>query len=311
MRYPIFLGFLLGLMNTVAVNSAEAEIESLPITTLRGEIVTLSDYKGKEPVYLKFWATWCRPCRQQMPHFQQVQHQYGEKIKVIAINIGINDSIKRVKETQKKFGLTMPIAIDRSGALAQAFGLIGTPYHILIDKNGRVIHKGFDASSELDNKLALLSKNKVITQIDSSKVTSTKNKSSSILNNIADDNTILFFVATWCDWYLKETRPDSSKQCVTAQNSVNYLYKKFPNYNWIGVVSRLWTAEKELEKYTKKYNVSYPLAIDTSNEVFLKYGVNQFPTLIMLNNNKVVLRVKNFNDMTKLTAELKQRSSVE
>ncbi len=310
MKYLIWIAFAFGFITSVTASPVDAETASLPIKTLDGNVVTLSQFKGKEPVYLKFWATWCQPCRKQMPHFQKVQLIYGKKIKVIAINLGVNDSIKLVKETQKEFGLTMPIAIDTSGALAQAFGLIGTPYHILIDKQGTIIHKGFEVSSKLDNKLASLSKNKFMKQLELPTKTAGINKLSTILNNIKDDNTILFFVATWCDWYLKDSRPDSSKQCITAQNTVNKLYKQFPDYNWVGVVSRLWTGEKELVKYTNKYNISHPLAIDTSNEVFYKYDVKQFPTLIILKNDKVVLRLTDFNNITKLTVELKYYGSV-
>ncbi len=306
MKYSILIVFLLGLINSVSATPIDDKVLSLPIKILGGDTVTLGDYKGKKAVYLKFWATWCKPCRKQMPHFEKVQKQYGKKIKVIAINLGVNDSIKLVNSTKDEFSLTMPIAIDTSGELAQAFNLIGTPYHILIDKNANIIHKGFDASTELDNKLKLISKNQFVGHNEiSQKMLDTK-IASTILNNIKTDNTVLFFVATWCDWYLKESRPAISSQCVNAQNAINRLYKQFPDYNWIGVVSRLWTGETELKKYIKKYNISNPLAIDTTNEVFYKYGVKNFPTLIVLKKGREVLRVTKFNNIKPLIKELKK-----
>jgi len=228
------------------------------------------------------------------------------KIKVIAINIGVNDSIKLVNETKNEFGLTMPIAIDTSGDLAQAFNLIGTPFHVLIDKKGNIIHTGFDASSELDKKIEFLSTNNSTNQKEVSLQSNETIKSPPQFNDLQKKDTILFFVATWCDWYLKESRPDISTRCINAQNTINTLYKKFPEYNWVGVVSRLWTGDEELKKYSEKYNISHPLAIDISNELFFKYKVKNFPTLIVLNNGKQVLRINEFNDIEYLANKLKQ-----
>ncbi len=86
----------------------------LPITLLSGQTVKLSQYKGKKPVYLKFWATWCQPCRKEMPHLQHTFEKYGDKIQVIAINLGVNDDLESVKAIQKEFGLSVPITIDEN-----------------------------------------------------------------------------------------------------------------------------------------------------------------------------------------------------
>lgn len=306
MKQLIWIVFMFSVIGGVSANPIDSTILSLPIKTLDGSVITLSDYKGKQAVYLKFWATWCQPCRKQMPHFEKVQKQYGKQLKVIAINLGVNDSQQLVKDTKNEFGLSMSIAIDTSGALAQAFGIIGTPFHILIDKKANIIHKGFDVSTELDNKLKIVSKNKSVKLNNESHKTPKVKQVTTILNNIETDNTVLFFVATWCDWYLKESRPAISKQCVNAQKAINILYRKFPNYNWIGVVSRLWTGEKELNKYIKKYTIKHPVAIDTENKVFYQYGVKNFPTLIVLHQGKEVLRLTNFNKRKDLITELKQ-----
>ena len=91
------------------------ELLNLPIHLISGEQTSLAEYKGKKPVYLKFWATWCKPCIKEMPHFEHVQNEYGESIEVIAINLAVIDDLNAVKETIKEFGLTMPMAMDKSG----------------------------------------------------------------------------------------------------------------------------------------------------------------------------------------------------
>lgn len=223
---------------------------NLPITLLSGQTVKLSQYKGKKPVYLKFWATWCQPCRKEMPHLQHTFEKYGDNVQVIAINLGINDDLKSVKEIQKEFGLSVPITLDKSGQLSNAFNLIGTPFHVLLDKNANVVYKGHEATSELDEKVKLVAADQP--------VASTETPSEAALgapvnlDDVSKKTTALFFVSTWCDWYLKDSRPSVSENCVHAQNEVNNLYEKHPQVNWIGVVSRLWTGETELAEYKNK-----------------------------------------------------------
>jgi len=126
--------------------ATDTEIFNLPITTLSGDTFTLGDYQNRQPVYLKFWATWCQPCREEMPHLQRAFEKYGDRIKIVAVNIGINEDAKAIEATVREFGLTLPIAIDSSGQLSKAFNMIGTPYHVLIDKAGNVVHHGHKAS---------------------------------------------------------------------------------------------------------------------------------------------------------------------
>lgn len=138
-----------------------------PIPLITGKTTRLADFKGKKPVYLKFWATWCVPCRQQMPHFEQVQQTYGDQIEVIAINVGINDDIDSVNAAVREYGLSMPMAIDTSGDLAQAFRLVGTPYHLVFDKDMNLIHRGHKADSILDSSLALVAQRQQAEILDS------------------------------------------------------------------------------------------------------------------------------------------------
>ena len=146
--HAIFMFWALsGLVQASEVNQ---ETRALPITLLSGQTVTLDQYKGKRPVYLKFWATWCQPCRKEMPHLQHTFEKYGDKVQVIAINLGINDDLKSVAAIQKEFALSVPMTLDKSGQLAKAFNLIGTPYHVLLDKNAQVVHQGHEATTALD-----------------------------------------------------------------------------------------------------------------------------------------------------------------
>ncbi len=261
---------------------------NIPITLLSGERTTLAKYNGKKPVYLKFWATWCQPCRKEMPHFEQIQNKYGSSIEIIGVNLGLNDDKESIIKTIKEFGLTMPMAIDKDGDLAQAFHLIGTPYHLLFDKNMNLIHLGHKANESLDNKLALISQKDTVNLLDSNALLK---KEDNLIINVNDGNIhALFFTATWCDWYLKESRPSVSNSCITAQKSISFLSKKYSNIVWNGLVSRLWTGEQDLSAYKKKYGIKYMVNIDKSNQLFHKHKIKDLPTLILIKNNRIIFR---------------------
>lgn len=275
----------------------------ISITTLDGKKITLNDYVGKKPIYLKFWASWCQPCREQMPHLQKIFEEYGDKIEVITVNLGINDSLEEIKAIQKEFSLTAPIAIDNSGKLSQAFNMIGTPYHLLIDVEGNIVFKGNEASTQLDKTIKLLSASKA-NSLPSLSIEKTIAQSAHV--EIQEKKiTALFFTSTWCDWYLAESRPAISKNCIEGQKQASRLHKDYPDLNWIGITSRLWTGDKELQEYKNKYQIEYSLIIDASDQEFIKYNVKNFPTLILLQKGKEIFRTSDFSNSSKLSNTVK------
>ncbi|GLX79910.1 hypothetical protein tinsulaeT_32500 [Thalassotalea insulae] len=278
------------------------ELLHQPITLLSGKQVTLADFQGNKPVYLKFWATWCQPCLKEMPHFQHIQQQYGDSIEVISINLGLNDDAETVAQTVKKFNLTMPMTIDKSGDLAKAFHFIGTPYHLLFDKQMNLVHLGHKANESLDNKIALLSQQENVDLLASNKL---QENEADLKLNLNDGKThALLFTATWCDWYLKDSRPEVSQSCITAQQNANVLYQQYPQIAWQGVISRLWTGEKDVSAYKKKYTIEHPIALDKTNQLFHQYAVNDLPTLILIKDNKVLLRTNDLKDQEQLHMQL-------
>ena len=75
----------------------EAKAASNVISEHEQKLIDLGKLYGKKVVYLKFWATWCVPCRQQMPHFEHAYETAGTDMAVIAIDVGFNDSIEAIK----------------------------------------------------------------------------------------------------------------------------------------------------------------------------------------------------------------------
>lgn len=124
------------------------------VTTLLGKTFKLSDYKGDKPVYLKFWATWCSYCKVEMPHLQSIYNQYGDDVEVLAVNVGINDSIANIEQFFNQGGFNLPVTIDQQGDLVSDYGIVGTPHHVLIDKEGQIAYRTFLASDTLDSTVA-------------------------------------------------------------------------------------------------------------------------------------------------------------
>jgi peroxiredoxin len=107
------------------------------LKTLEGEAVSLADFKGK-PVLINFWATWCGPCRVEMPELQQAAVDNAEGLVVIGINNTSTDTRQLVDDFVQELGLTFPIVLDEDGQVAETYRVLGLPTTIFVDRNGVV-----------------------------------------------------------------------------------------------------------------------------------------------------------------------------
>jgi|SRR6516164_2505374 peroxiredoxin len=114
------------------------------VKDIDGRKLTLSDYKGKV-VLLNFWATWCAPCRTEIPHFVEMQNRFGlNGFQVIGISM--DDDAKPVREFAQQFGLNYPVAVG-DDKLAESYGgVLGLPISFIIDREGRIYAKRIGAA---------------------------------------------------------------------------------------------------------------------------------------------------------------------
>ena len=106
---------------------------------LDGKPLDLANYRGKV-VLLDFWATWCTPCRDEIPHFVELQEKYREQGFQV-IGISMDDDPKPVREFYREFKMNYPVALG-SEKVAEAYGgVLGLPITFLIDRDGRVAAK--------------------------------------------------------------------------------------------------------------------------------------------------------------------------
>ena len=108
------------------------------LTDLAGGTQRLSDYRGKG-VLLNFWATWCVPCRTEMPSMERAYRALREKgVTILAVSLDAGSQAP-VEAFVKEFGFTFPILLDSSGASSRAYRVFGLPTSFLIDWNGRLV----------------------------------------------------------------------------------------------------------------------------------------------------------------------------
>src|SRR5437868_8350564 len=109
------------------------------LVDLSGNKLDLSRYQGKV-VVLDFWATWCSPCRSEIPHFIDWQNRYGsEGLQVIGISM--DDDIKPVQEFYQQFKMNYPVAVGNSKLAATYGGILGLPVTFVIGRDGRIYAK--------------------------------------------------------------------------------------------------------------------------------------------------------------------------
>lgn len=282
-----------------------------------GEVGSLGHWLGNKPMYLKFWATWCNTCRDEMPHFQSAYEKYGDTVAVFAINVGLNDTVEDVLDFNKEYGLTMPSVFDATGEVGQAFGLTATPYHVLIDGRGNIVHLGHTAGG-VDEKLDAISRTgssaepprdsiakledgaaegTVRSRLDDAPVFTIETVSGDHVTvdkaATTDKPAYLWFFTTWCESYLGSLGDDqaTAAECREAQDTLSAAYANTdPRPNIIGIASRMWTGHEDVRTYQQDTGVNYPLALDQTNDIFQSYRIRRFPTLIVVSEGRITGR---------------------
>lgn len=114
---------------------SQAPAFTLPL--MNGGEASLDDYKGKV-VLLNIWATWCNPCREEMPYMEQLyQNMKGQPFEILAVSIDTRGSTD-VEPFVKKLGLTFPILLDSDKKVNNMYQATGVPETFIIDKKGIV-----------------------------------------------------------------------------------------------------------------------------------------------------------------------------
>ncbi|MDM5212784.1 TlpA disulfide reductase family protein [Peribacillus sp. NJ4] len=121
-----------------------AKAPNFSLKTLDGKQVELSDYKGKK-VMLNFWATWCPPCKKEMPDMEKYSQQAGDDVVVLAVNIDPENDVQSFVDNN---GITFTIPLDSQSAknpVNERYKILSIPTTYFIDKKGIIRNKVISA----------------------------------------------------------------------------------------------------------------------------------------------------------------------
>lgn len=119
-----------------------AEAPDFELKTLDGQQVKLTDFRGKK-VILNFWATWCPPCKAEMPHMQNFYLKNQNKdVTLLAVNLTSSDKgLDVVDEFVKDYQLTFPILLDTEGVVGNMYKVYSIPTSYILDSKGIITQK--------------------------------------------------------------------------------------------------------------------------------------------------------------------------
>ena len=136
---------------TVSLARAEAPPTPAPDFTLKsrsGENLRLSDYRG-EVVMINFWASWCGPCRQEMPLLEQLYSEYNP-LGFTILGVNVEEDSGKALAMLNEIPVSFPVLFDTSSKVSKLYNVVAMPSTVLVDRDGRVrfLHRGYKPGYE-------------------------------------------------------------------------------------------------------------------------------------------------------------------
>lgn len=142
------LGLLvIGAVNASLGNAADAAPD-FALKSTHGDNLRLSEHRG-DVILLNFWASWCGPCRQEMPILNTLHERYSKLgFSVVGVNVDKDSSL--ADKLLKDIPVTFPVLLDNTGAVSTSYNVSAMPTSVLIDRDGnmRFLHKGYKPGYE-------------------------------------------------------------------------------------------------------------------------------------------------------------------
>jgi peroxiredoxin len=158
----LLAGLALTVLATSSLAASDLAGQPAPDFALKsstGENLRLSEYRG-DVVMINFWATWCGPCRQEMPLLDQLYSRY-QRVGFSLLGVNIDDDSSRAMDMIRELGVSFPVLFDSRKEVSKLYDVDAMPVTVLVDREGNVrhIHKGYKPGYEdiyLDQIRALL-----------------------------------------------------------------------------------------------------------------------------------------------------------
>jgi len=126
---------------------------AVTLETLNGDSVALSQWIGKKPVIVEFWATWCPICAELLPRMEAAQKKFGDRAEFLVVAVAVNQSKSSVRRHLEKHPMPFTFLWDGNGAAVRAFDAPSTSYVVVLDVSGRVVYTGVGADQDIEAAL--------------------------------------------------------------------------------------------------------------------------------------------------------------
>jgi peroxiredoxin len=150
---------LLACAAALAASPAGGPAPDFTLDSRGGKPLSLAQYKG-QVVMLNFWASWCVPCKQEMPLLESIQKKYS-KLGFTLIGVNVEPDTKAANAVLEKIPVSFPVVYDTESKVSKLYQVSGMPSTVIIDRKGqvRMLHKGYkpgDENEYLDSIRALI-----------------------------------------------------------------------------------------------------------------------------------------------------------
>ncbi|HEX9252187.1 MAG TPA: TlpA disulfide reductase family protein [Ignavibacteriaceae bacterium] len=149
MVFTLFISLPLIAQNEEEITGRKAP--NFKLVNLDGKYVELNKEAGNGPILLSFWATWCKPCLEEMAEYNKIYEQYKDKgFSLLAISTDNEKSVAKVKPYIKSKGYNFSVLFDTNSEVARKYYAQQMPYTIIIDKSGNIVysHLGYMKGDE-------------------------------------------------------------------------------------------------------------------------------------------------------------------
>jgi thiol-disulfide isomerase/thioredoxin len=126
---------------------------AVTLESLTGDSVPLSQWIGKKPVIIEFWATWCPICAELLPRMEAAQKRFGDRAQFLVVAVAVNQSKNSVRRHLERDPMPFTFLWDGNGAAVRAFQAPSTSYVAVLDAKGKVVYTGVGADQDIEAAL--------------------------------------------------------------------------------------------------------------------------------------------------------------
>jgi peroxiredoxin len=150
--FVVVIGLLGLLVMPVSAKPISGKAPEFTLKSRGGQNLRLSDYRG-QVLLINFWASWCGPCRQEMPLLENLYKRYN-KLGFTIMGVNVDTDSTKANNYLRDISVTFPIVYDTTNAVSKSFNVNAMPTTVIVDRNGnmRFLHQGYQPGYENDYK---------------------------------------------------------------------------------------------------------------------------------------------------------------